>query len=149
MSKDIGRLIEDWSPENDTRQSSMMMQRWADNYDLYVSGYHPSTRQRNFSVMVKKDGSNVAKVKRGVEILSNFLRPYENTLGMENSVYIDIFEHTLSRDASYHMLVHKLLDRAIVVRSNYGIERIIFTGTLEASLGFVAANLWHGNDTES
>ena len=140
----IKKLIESWSLKTDTEEVLRDFQAWANKYDLYVSGYLPATMQRNFSVMVKPCGKNIAKIKRGLKTLAPLLKPITNKHGLKDHFFISIFEHTLSEHGTYHMLVAKDLSEAVVIKSYYHQESVEFKGTLDATLKHIAEHHWYG-----
>ena len=140
----IKKLMAAWSLQNDTSELMGAFQAWGRRYDLYMNGYLPATMQRNFSVMVKPGGKNVAKVKRGLKLLAEVCKPHPNKQDLADHFYVGIFEHTLSEDGSYHMLIARDLTSAVVIKCYYRMESVEFTGSLDEALAHVAAHHWYG-----
>jgi hypothetical protein len=140
----IKEMMEEWTLANDSQEYIRALQDWGQRYDLYLSGYLPSTMQRVFSVMMKKSGENNAKIKEGITILAPLSKAVPNNHGLEECFYVDIFEHTLSRDGVFWMMVAKDLSVAHVLQSIYFREAVEFTGTLDEVLRYVAENHWYG-----
>lgn len=151
MARDkFTRLMAEWTPQTDSDDSLRAFQAWARRYDMYVSGYLLATGQRILSIMVRPDGQNIPKIMRGLRILVPLLKTFDNEQGLKNHVYVDIFEHTLSEDGSYHMLVSRNMKTAAIVFCFYGRERIGFKGTLDEVLQHIARHHWYGErETES
>jgi hypothetical protein len=140
----IATLMNAWSLQNDTTELLRAFQSWANKHSLYVSCYLPATMQRCFHVMVKRDGKNIAKVKRGLKALAPLCKPFANEHGLADHFYIGVFEHTLSEDGSYHLLIAKDLSRASLFKSFYKRESLEFEGTLDEVLNYVARHHWYG-----
>lgn len=141
----IQQLMAEWTPQGDSQKSITDFQLWGRRYDLRLMGYVQPTMQRNFCVMVKRDASNVAKILRGLRILVPLLKTFPDQFGLADHVYVGIFEHTLSKDGSYHMMISRDLKSASIVKSFYQRETVEISGLLGDIMAYVAKAHWYGD----
>lgn len=109
------------------------LQKAAEPYSMYVSGYFPETQQRCLQLkLYKKNPERTALVKLGIETITPYYKPNK-----DGWVIWNIFEHTLSEGGIYRLLVKPDLSSAELQITRFYHTTSILDGPLDKMLEYI------------
>ncbi len=134
--KDIKFLIDNYDPCINDPAIYKALTEWCKLYTLNHFGYTLETLQPRFSVCIERDGSNIKKTLKGLNLLLPHLKPTKN-----GNLNVGIFDYMLSEYDSYSIDIYPDFSKAIVL--GYYKKGEEFEGSLEDTLKYVKKYHWY------